>query len=358
MFPGLRSCASFVTPEVVTERVKDRLSKAATSEKPFFLTAFYSTTHLPYTINPPYNTKFTDPKYNGPHKGRMQLDVGQFISNVDIADKWRQLPEEDVNQIVGLYDGCVAKFDDNVKDILKHLETTGLAENTIVLVTADHGDDLFEPNCTFSHGLSFNGGDQNGNIPCILHIPGSKHAGQKVDKIVRSIDYAPTLLELAGLKADPRMEGVSLRPYLEQPTADLSLALFAETSYLFCKRYIPGEEPLFMAPMDSTTEVDRNFDCHFVLKDKYQEDVLRTKERCLRTQNWKLVFTPGKNKDIWRLFDVRKDKHCERPVNLEHPVVFKSMQTRLLSWMREKKESRIGDIFPEGEPSGDVVFGR
>jgi hypothetical protein len=113
-----------------------------------------------------------------------------------------------------------------------------------------------------------------------------------------------------------------------------------------------------MAPMDSTTEVDRSFDCHFVLKDKYQEDVLRTKERCLRTQNWKLVFTPGKNKDIWRLFDVRKDKHCEHPVNLEHPVVFKSMQTRLLSWMREKKESRISDIFPEGEPSGDVVLGR
>ncbi len=355
MFPGLRSCASFVTPEVVTDRLKSRLTTEATSEKPFFITTFYSTTHIPYRVNPPYNTKFTDPNYAGDHKEAMALDVGKFISDVNVAHKWRDLPEVEVNQIVGLYDGCVAKFDDSVKTILEHLKELGLAENTIVLVTADHGDDLFEPNCTFGHGLSFNGGDQNGNVPFVLHLPDGLGAGKQVEQIVRTIDFAPTLLDLAGIKPDQRIEGVSLRPYLEAKPADLSLAVFAETSYLFCKRYIPNEEPLYMEPMDSTTFVDESFNCHFVLKDKYQEDVLKTKERCLRTQNWKLVFTPGKNKDIWRLFDVRKDLHCEHPVNLEHPVVFQAMQDKLLKWMREKKESRITEIFPDGEPSGDIV---
>ena len=355
MFPGLRSCASFVTPEVVTDRLKQRLTAETSSEKPFFITTFYSTTHIPYRVNPPYNTKFTDPNYRGVHQDAMALDVGAFISDVNVADKWRKLPEPEVNQIVGLYDGCVAKFDDSVKTILEHLKETGLAENTIVIVTADHGDDLFEPNCTFGHGLTFNGGDQNGNVPFILHLPDGRGAGKKVTQLVRTIDFAPTLLDLAGLKPDQRIEGVSLRPYVEQPAADMSLALFAETSYLFCKRYIPNEEPLYMEPMDSTTFVDESFDCHFVLKDKYQDDVLKTKERCLRTQHWKLVFTPGKNKDIWRLFDLRKDTHCEHPVNLEHPVVFQSMQEKLLQWMRDKKECRITDIFPDGEPSNDIV---
>jgi arylsulfatase A-like enzyme len=355
LFPGLRSCASFVTPEVVTDRLKQRLTAAAAAEKPFFITTFYSTTHIPYRVNPPYNTRFTDPTYQGDHQDAMALDVGKFISDVNVANKWRALPEKEVAQIVGLYDGCVAKFDDSVKAVVEHLQKVGLAENTIIIVTSDHGDDLFEPNCTFGHGLTFNGGDQNGNVPFILHLPENQGAGQKVQQLVRSIDFAPTLLDLVGIKPDQRIEGVSLRPYVEKPGSDLSLALFAETSYLFCKRYIPNEEPLYMEPMDSSTFVDESFDCHFVLKDKYQDDVLKTKERCLRTQNWKLVFTPGKNKDIWRLFDLRMDLHCERPVNLEHPVVFQAMQNKLLQWMREKKESRISEIFPDGEPSGEIV---
>ncbi len=355
LFPQLRSCASFVTPEVVTERLKDKLTTAAHSEKPFFMTAFYSCTHLPYSINPPYSTKFTDPKYQGPHKGRMALNVDEFIGSVEIADKWKRMPKEDVEQIVGLYDGCISKFDDVVKEVLDHLRATKQLDNTIILITADHGDDLFEPNCTFGHGLTFNGGDQNSNIPFILHIPGQEAQAKKVERIVRSIDFAPTLMDLAGLKPDPRIEGASLRPYLHDASADQSLAFFAETSYLFCKRYVPNEEPLFIPPMDDTTQVDRDFDCHFVLRDKYQDLVLQTKERCLRTQKWKLVFTPGMNKDIWRLFSLEKDPHCENPVNIHHPDVLTTMQTHLLAWIREKKEARIKEIFPNGEPSGAVA---
>lgn len=356
LFPNLKSCADFVTPEVVTERLKQKLSEESRQEKPFFITTFYSTTHLPYTINPPYSRMFTDPNYKGQHQGRMQFNVDKFIGDVNVADKWLQMPKDEVDQIVGLYDGCVAKFDTSVKQILDHLKSTGQDKNTIVIITSDHGDDLFEPNCTFGHGLTFNGGDQNGNIPFILHIPGMEQKPKKVENLVRSIDFAPTLLDLVGVKRDPRIEGVSLRPYIENKGEDLSLALFAETSYLFCKRYVPGEEPLIIPDaMDSNTFVDESFNCHFVLKEKFQELVLQTKERCLRTERWKLVFTPGKFHDIWRLFDLRKDTHCERPVNLEHPVVFMAMQKKLLEWMREKKESRINEIFPDGEPTGEVV---
>jgi arylsulfatase A-like enzyme len=356
LFPSLRSCASFVTPEVVTERLKQRLTEESRRDQPFFITAFYSCTHLPYSINPPYSTLFTEKNYNGQHKGRMDFDVDEFIGSVDIADKWRALPQPEVQQIVGLYDGCVRKFDDVVQELLAHLRRTRQLDNTIILISADHGDDLFEPNCTFGHGLTFNGGDQNSNVPLILKLPGVKQ-GRKIDRIVRTIDFAPTLLDLAGVAADPRMEGVSLRPYMEGETAgsDLSLAFCGETSYPFCKRYIPGEVPLFIPPMDSTTFVDRSFDCHLVLKEKYQQPLLQTKERCLRTRFWKIVFTPGEHKDIWRLFHLETDPHCERPVNLEHPDVFQQMQEHLLAWMRDHKEPRIRDVFPNGEPSGAVA---
>jgi len=352
LFPKLESSAFFVTPDVVTDRVIERLAKQTRSEKPFFWKVFYSCTHIPYTNSPEYGKKFTDPKYNGEHKHQFHFDVNKWIGSIDMADKWKTTKKEDVEQIIGLYDGGVAKFDDCVRRVVEQLKATGQFENTIILVTSDHGDDLFEPNCTFGHGICFNGGDQNNNVPAVLYVPGMKEKARDVPKIVRTLDFAPTLLDLCDIPADPRMEGVSLRPYVEQTADDLGLAFFGETSYLFCKRYIPGEKPRYLPPMDSTTQIDQTFNSHFVLKDKYQPLVLETKERVLRTERWKLVFTPGSEGfDILRLYDLPNDPHCERNVALLNPEVFATMKLRLEAWMRDKKESLIQQIFPNGEPA-------
>lgn len=350
LFPKLESSAFFVTPDVVTERVVNRLAVQAKSEKPFFWKVFYSCTHIPYTNPPEYAKKFTDPAYKGEHKHKFEFDVNKWITTIDMGDKWQTTSKADVEQIIGLYDGGVAKFDDCVRRVVEQLKATGQYENTIILVTSDHGDDLFEPNCTFGHGISFNGGDQNNNIPCVLRVPGMKDKARKVSKLVRTLDFAPTILDLCGLPWEARMEGVSLRPYIEQTADDLGLAFFGETSYLFCKRYIPGEKPRHIAPMTSTTFIDEDFDCHFVLKEEYQPLVIETKERCLRTEKWKFVFTPGENRSILRLYDLENDPHCLKHVGPLHPEVFHAMHERLIQWMRDRKESRIPDIFPNGEP--------
>ncbi len=356
LFPKLESSAFFVTPDVVTDRVIERLAKQTRSEKPFFLKVFYSCTHIPYANSPEYAKKWTDPNYEGEHKNQFQFDVNKWIGSIDMADKWKTTRKEDVAQIIGLYDGGVSKFDDCVRRIVEQLKATGQYENTIILVTSDHGDDLFEPNCTFGHGLCFNGGDQNSNIPCVLRVPGMENKTRHVSKIVRTLDFAPTILDLCGIPADKRMEGVSLRPYVENTGKDLGLAFFGETSYLFCKRYIPGEKPRYLPPMDSTTFIDESFNSHFVLKDKYQPLVIETKERVLRTERWKIVFTPGEDYSIIRLYDLQNDPHCERDVRSLYPLIFDAMESRLMKWMRQKEESRIHDIFPpamfpDGEPS-------
>ena len=350
LFPKLESSAFFVTPDVVTDRVVDRLAAQAESTKPFFWKVFYSCTHIPYTNPPEYAKKFTDPNYKGEHKHQFNFDVNKWIASIDMGEQWRATRQADVAQIVGLYDGGVAKFDDCVRRVVEQLKATGQYENTIILVTSDHGDDLFEPNCTFGHGISFNGGDQNNNIPAVLRVPGLKDKARRVPQLVRTLDFAPTILDLCGLPRDSRMEGVSLRPYVENPAADLGLAFFGETSYLFCKRYIPGEKPLYNPPMVSTTFIDESFDCHFVLKEEYQPRILETKERCLRTEKWKLVFTPGEHRDIKRLYDLASDPHCLHNAGPLNPEVFRIMDEHLMRWMREKKETRIPDIFPQGEP--------
>jgi arylsulfatase A-like enzyme len=348
LFPKLKSFANFMTPEVVTNQVIDRLKTRDDDQKPFVLFAFYSCTHLPYKTPREYAELWSDPAYNGPHKHQLALNVDEFIGDVDIGEKWDKLPPNEVAQINALYDGNVRMFDDCVGRIMQALDASGLKENTVVIVTADHGDDLFEPNVTFGHGLTFNGGDQNNNIPLIVRVPGMEDnlVGRKVPNLVRSIDLPPTLLELVGQPVEPRFEGRSLVPYLQEVNADLSLAWYGETSYLFFRRKIPGEEPLHIPPMDETTMIDPEFDFHFVLKDKYQQDVLKTKERCLRTRRFKLVYTPGQHGPIHRLYDLPKDKHCEEDVKANYPQVFARMKSALHRWMENHQETSIKEIFP------------
>jgi arylsulfatase A-like enzyme len=351
MFPRLPSFANYVTPDLVTERLTERLDREAHNDQPFFIQAFYSCTHIPYYCPPPYHQLYADPQYHGRNKFRMDFNVDSFVRGTGIEKEFKSKPPAEVQQIRDLYDGCVNFFDDQVGKALASLEENGLRENTIVIIMSDHGDDLFEPNTTFSHGLTFNGGDQTSNLPFILHVPGGRLPVGKVGRLTRTIDIGPTLLDLIGLPPESRFEGTSLRPYLEGTEADLSLAFFGETSYLFFKREVPNEEPLSIVPLEDATEIDPTFNFHFRLKESLEDQVLRTKERCLRTEHWKLVFTPGVHHDIWRLFDLRTDPHCERDIKLQNPKVWHAMETALRRWVDQQKETPVREIFPEGEPA-------
>lgn len=346
LFPKLRSFANYMTPDVVTDQVVNRLKLRAEDEKPFIIFAFYSCTHLPYKTPRQYAELWGDPKYDGPHMHELALNVDEFIGGTDINEKWSKFPAKEVERISALYDGCVRMFDDCVGKVVATLEEEGLMDNTAVLVTGDHGDDLFEPNVTFGHGTTFNGGDQSNHVPAVFYVPGLEKPGRKINRLVRTLDFAPTFCDMLGAPADPRFEGKSLMPYIDTETEDMSLAFYGETSYLFFRRKIEGEEPLHIPPMDETTFIDQDFDFHFVLKDKYQDAVLQTKERAVRTERFKFIRTPGRHHPIYRLFDLGADAHCERDVKARFPDVAERMRLALEKWADKKEgESSVREIF-------------
>lgn len=355
LFPVLESFAQFLTPDVVTDRVVQRIERNTDSKKPFFWHVFYSCNHLKYHSPRPYCTMYSEPGYNGPNKTEVDFDVDGFIGSTDITDKWRMLPKKEIRQINALYDGCTTEFDDCVGRIIGALRETGQLENTIVIVTSDHGDDLFEPNATFGHGVTFNGGDQSNNVPLIVYVPGMEGKAAKVDKVVRTIDMAPTLLDVLGMEIPESWEGRSLMGYMEGGKPNVNMPFYGETSYMFVRRYIPGEKTLHLPALDSTSYIDEEFDYHFVLKDKYQQTVVDTKELCLRTNRWKLVFTPGEEYLIKRLYDQQKDPHCEVDVSKENPVVFQQMCDALELWRDENKELSEEEIYALPVASVDPV---
>lgn len=349
VFPEIESFAQFVTPEVVTKRVETQLAEAAASGQPFFSHVFYSCNHLPYRTVEPYNSMFADPSYEGKNKTSVDFDIDEFIGGTDLENKWNKLTPADARQISALYDGCTRQFDDCVKQLLDALKKNGLDQNTIVIISSDHGDDLYEPGATLGHGLSFHGGDQTNHIPLILHIPGKKP--QTFPHIVRSIDIAPTLLELLGQTPPSGWEGKSFAPWLKTPAAAQSRPFYAETGFPFIQFRVENVQRPPLPPMDELTFIDDRYDYHFVLKPEYEQRLIDAKERMLRTEHWKLIMTPrADGSRHFRLFHIAEDKHCERNLAAQFPEVLAAMKQALERWVDGKVETDISTIFPQGEP--------
>ena len=214
--------------------------------------------------------------------------------------------------------------------------------NTIILITSDHGEDLFEPNTTLTHGVSFNGGDQGNLVPCILYVPGKKP--KKINNIVRNIDITPTLLNLAAGKSESNFEGANLSPYINEKETNLNLSFYGESAFPFLKKRTGEHKPLEVPSLDSLTYVDKDFNFHIVIKPEHRKTLILSKERCLRTENWKIVFTPLSEGYTHRLYDLKNDPQCTKNVSDNFPSVFKKMKYHLWEWILKGTQSSTEQI--------------
>jgi arylsulfatase A-like enzyme len=128
--------------------------------------------------------------------------------------------EESWKEWVRAYLACTAFVDDQVGDVLRTLDASPYRENTIVVLTSDHGYHVGEKDCIQKWHLW----DESTRVPLFIHIPDSKGNGQTCDHPVSLIDMYPTLVDLCGLPKDPNqdrsntpLDGHSLRPLLESP---------------------------------------------------------------------------------------------------------------------------------------------
>jgi arylsulfatase A-like enzyme len=349
IFPQIRSFAQFVTPEVVTQRVVNRLARRSADARPFFWHVFYSCNHLPFRSPEPYRSMFSDPAYNGPHRNGVDFDIDAFIGGTDLESKSEALPAHEVAQIRALYDGTTRMFDDQVKRILDSLEAQGLAERTIVIITSDHGDDLYEPGVTFGHGQTMNGGLQSFHVPMIVHIPGREPL--QIDEAVSLLDLAPTLTDLLGISAPESWEGQSFAGWIDGTEEPEWRPFYGETGFPFIQFEVEGIERPPLPAMDQMTFIDRTFNFQFVLKNEFENRLVEAKQRVLRTKNWKVVCTPAiDGTRHFSLFNLARDPHAEVDLKSQYPDVLSPMRQALEKWMDEQTESSISQIFPSGEP--------
>ena len=325
--PELYYLAGVPLTSLVGRDARALISQFAAEDAPFFLNVFMSTTHPPFGSEYPYYTLWSDRTYAGESKFVMArlTDPWEIIRRQGDTKK-----DFDLDQVINLYDASVRNFDDEVKRIVEHLKACGLSENTIIAIYSDHGMEFFEHD-TWGQGNSVRS-DFSARVPLVIADPRLKGIGP-CSCVVRTIDVAPTLLELAGIVPPTGMDGVSLVPYLNGDTNDINLAAFNETGIWLTD--LPGmpADHLRYPNLLELLEVPDKLSGTLAIKQQYRRAIIAGKDRMVRLGSWKLTYQPTTSGPRYALFDLATDPDCRHDVADAHPHVVRELQRRLTEWM-------------------------
>ncbi len=177
----------------------------------FFMYLHVLQPHAPYNPPPPAAGTFSS-GYEGPLKDVRRLNP-RTISLEDLGPRDREY-------IIAKYDENLLYADAFVEDLTDLLRRRGLLENTILLVTADHGE-AFHTHGHIGHSSSVY--DDEIRIPLIMRFPLRYNlGGKKIDAVVQSIDLMPTFLDLLGIQhSGHELQGRSLLPAIFDPSQEI-----------------------------------------------------------------------------------------------------------------------------------------
>ena len=277
--------------ETVTAKALPVIEHLREQPQPFFLFIHYWDPHTPYLPPPRYTRKFYPNDRDPYDPDNHSMDEAWNWE----AFKWyfhEWMPGvTDADYVNNLYDGETAYMDRHLRPIFKALAP--VQDETLVILTADHGEILNEQLGYYDHHGLYEG---NVHVPLILYWPGKLTKGRRVPGFVQNLDLAPTLLELAGIRDGDRMEGLSLLPTI------------------FGLR-------------------DGNYD------ELYLSEATWEVKRAIRTERWKLIdsIEPDPHgRPMQELFDLQSDPQEQHNVLTQHPEEAQALEARLRTWVARR----------------------
>ncbi|MBL4700461.1 MAG: sulfatase-like hydrolase/transferase, partial [Phycisphaeraceae bacterium] len=197
------------------------------SDKPYLLTVGYTMPNCPFVAESDDFYQYWD-QLPTPETSEESLGE-QHPFHAELRRHWGINPLPDAQaqkRTAAAYYGMVTHLDRQVDAVMQALEASGEAQNTIVVYTSDHGDQLG------AHGLWWKSTFYEGSVgvPLIISRPNDPRAGQETQANVSLMDIGPTLLDLAGLAPLPGASGQSFGSVLEGKENDWCDEVFAELS--------------------------------------------------------------------------------------------------------------------------------
>jgi len=199
-------------------------------------------------------------------------------------DQYAEEANSEEERMIALYEGEIAYVDSQIGRITQALSDLGIMENTVIILTADHGEHLGDHGIYYDHGPYIY--DTAIWVPLIIFCPGKIPSGLRITNQVELIDVAPTICDVLHVKKPQQMEGRSLLPLI----AGLDEAKFGYSE---------------------------TFDEH------------RHQMAC-STNAYKLIYTVGEDK--WELYDLRQDSGELNNLAGEGLSVESVMARKLMNW--------------------------
>ncbi len=266
-------------------------------DRPWFLWAHYFDPHAPYQAPGKWETKY-DPNY----QGAMDGTTGAFWKAVRERSLDR---EKDLRHMRARYDGEVSYMDEWIGELLEGVRREGLWDDTVVIIVADHGEAFGDHGQVWEHNGELY--DEVMKVPFLLRRPDGVGAGTRVNGLVRTIDVAPTVLDLLGWDAWAGIQGVSLVPLTESPEAE--------------------------APGEILLEAMREKQVHTSDDESYLG---------LRTDRFKIILNLGKGDVLTRteVYDMTKDPNETSPLDPSGSRQLEQHRERILKEYRAMKAAR------------------
>ncbi|MDN4522978.1 sulfatase [Fictibacillus fluitans] len=192
--------------ENLNDVVIPELKRLAGEEAPFFLFIRHMDPHSPYLPPKPFERLFYDGDEKNPANQSLKA-LYEFKPFADFMKSW--IPEgcTDSEYVDAQYDGALAYMDACIQNILTSVEALNIAEETLIVITSDHGETLNEHDCWYDHHGLY---DHNLVVPLIIKYPGKVPEGVTVSSPTFIKDIMPTLLELIEIETDIPFDGESL----------------------------------------------------------------------------------------------------------------------------------------------------
>ena len=255
-------------------------------EDRFFAYVHFREPHFPYNPPAPFDTKFgasdifPDGMADWPAVEALNTQAASGIAPT----------HEVLERVRALYEGNFAYVDDLIGQLMSCLEDQGLDDNTVVIVTADHGEALFEHGY-IGHNTQLY--EESIRVPLMVKLPGQPP--RRVDDLVELIDLAPTILELAGVHVPASMQGRSLLDFDADPDPGPDRVAFTRT-------------------------------------------VWKRARYSARNDRYKLIW--DSRTGVTELYDLESDPGEKRNIGAERAFVSSYLEQRLFTWLRDQEALR------------------
>jgi arylsulfatase A-like enzyme len=186
------------------------LHRLTEQDQPFFLFLRHMDPHSPYLPPRPFERIFYGGNELDPENKSLD-PVYEFKPFADYFREWFPPGCTDKEYIIAQYDGAVAYMDACIQNIFAAVGELGIEEETLIVITSDHGETLHDHECWYDHHGLY---DCTLAVPLILRYPGRVPGGQRHADYCQQKDMMPTILEIMGIDCEGEFDGRSLVPLM------------------------------------------------------------------------------------------------------------------------------------------------